>query len=55
MKAILRDSRLVTRHFSSLGFCQKAAFLCLWGALSDERSGSAICQSQSLVICLYEH
>jgi hypothetical protein len=49
------NSELVTRHyFSSEGFCWKIAFLSVWGALSDEKSGLSFV-SQSVVICLYEH
>jgi hypothetical protein len=39
----------------SEGFCWKVAFLSLWGALSDERSGLSCVSLQPVVICLYEH
>jgi hypothetical protein len=42
---------LVTRlHFPSEGFCRKSCFFCLW-----QEVGPDIYQSQSVVICLYEH
>jgi hypothetical protein len=47
---------LVTRYyFLSEGCFLKFAVLSLWGALSDERSGSAICLSQSVVMYQYLH